>query len=125
MTRRRQAPWVVAATDQAQLLVAGSKGRYSQMGSTPGRDFMSRRFMIPLLTAAFLAAPAVSAFAGVNYNASKSNSGNIFTFDCKADLDGPKLCSNAGGTVKAGDGKTCTCFVPEKASSTSTPAKSN
>lgn len=42
---------------------------------------MSRRFLIPLLTAAFLGAAVAfvltvdSAFAAVNYNSSKSNTG--------------------------------------------------
>jgi hypothetical protein len=65
------------------------------------------------------------AFASVNYNASKSNTGNIFTFDPKADTNGPKLCSDAGGTVKAGPGKLSTCFVPAKAAPASAPAKAN
>jgi hypothetical protein len=49
---------------------------------------MSRKFPVPLLTAVFLAAPATfgpvmpaafsgSAQAAVNYNSSKSNSGNV------------------------------------------------
>jgi hypothetical protein len=49
-------------------------------------------------------ATADDAFASVNYNSSKSNSGN-FTFDPKVDLNGPKLCSDGGGTVKTGLGK--------------------
>jgi hypothetical protein len=61
------------------------------------------------------------AFASINYSASKSNTGNIFTFDQKVDLNGPKLCSDAGGTVKTGPGKLSTCVVPKKAG----PAKAN
>lgn len=65
---------------------------------------MSRKSLIPLLIAVFLGATADDAFASVNYNSSKSNSGN-FTFDPKVDLNGPKLCSDGGGTVKTGLGK--------------------
>ena len=74
---------------------------------------------------AALVLSADAAFAIVNYNSSKSNSGNIFTCDPKVDLNCSKLCSDAGGTIKAGPGKLSTCFVPEKTSPTSTPAKSN
>ena len=76
------------------------------------------------MAAAFVLTSHV-AFASINYSASKSNTGNIFTFDQKVDLNGPKLCADAGGTVKTGPGKLSTCFVPKKASPTSTPAKSN
>jgi hypothetical protein len=76
------------------------------------------------VVAAFGLTPHV-ALASISYNASKSNTGNIFTFDQKVDLNGPKLCSDHGGTVKTGPGKLSTCFVPAKASPTSTPAKSN
>jgi hypothetical protein len=55
----------------------------------------------------FLGATADDVFASVNYNSSKSNSGN-FTFDPKVDLNGPKLCSDGGGTVKTGPGKLST-----------------
>jgi len=48
---------------------------------------MSRKSLIPLLIAVFLGATADDAFASVNYNSSKSNSGN-FTFDPKVDLNG-------------------------------------
>jgi hypothetical protein len=81
---------------------------------------MSRESLIPLLIAVFLGATADDAFASVNYNSSKSNSGN-FTFDPKVDLNGPKLCSDGGGTVKTGPGKLSTCVMPKKAA----PAKAN
>lgn len=81
---------------------------------------MSRKSLIPLLIAVFLGATADDAFASVNYNSSKSNSGN-FTFDPKVDLNGPKLCSDGGGTVKTGPGKLSTCVMPKKAA----PAKAN
>ena len=71
--------------------------------------------------AAFVLA-ADGAFAGVNYNASKSNSGS-FTFEPTVDLNGPKLCSDAGGTLKDGPGKLTTCEVPPKAPAA--PAKTN
>ncbi len=72
---------------------------------------MSRRFLILLLTIVFLGVIADGAFAAVNYNTSKSN----FTFDPKVDLDGPKLCSDGGGTLKTGPGKLSTCVLPKKA----------
>jgi hypothetical protein len=65
------------------------------------------------------------ALASINYNASKSNTGNIFTFDPNVDLNGPKLCSDAGGTVKTGPGKLSTCVVPKKAAPAAAPAKPN
>jgi hypothetical protein len=77
-----------------------------------------------ILCASVLAALVLSAdaaFAVVNYNSSKSNSGN-FTFEPTVDLNGPKLCSDAGGTIKAGPGKLSTCVVPEKKAA---PAKAN
>jgi hypothetical protein len=74
------------------------------------------------LACAALVLTAGGALAVVNYNASKSNAGN-FTFDPKEDLDGPKLCSDAGGTVKDGPGKLSTCVVPAKAPAA--PAKAN
>jgi hypothetical protein len=96
------------------------------MGPTSGRGIMKRSTIICAAVVAAIALTPHVVFAAVNYNASKSNTGNIFTFDQKVDLNGPKLCSDAGGTVKAGPGKLSTCFVPEKAASpTSTPAKSN
>ena len=81
---------------------------------------MSRKSLIPLLIAVLLCATADDVFASVNYNSSKSNSGN-FTFDPKVDLNGPKLCSDGGGTVKTGPGKLSTCVMPKKAA----PAKAN
>jgi hypothetical protein len=86
---------------------------------------MKRSTILCASVAAAFVLTSHGAFAAISYNSSKSNTGNIFTYLCKVDLDGPKLCSNAGGTVKAGDGKTCTCFVPAKASPTSGPSKSN
>jgi hypothetical protein len=67
----------------------------------------------PLLVALCLGASAGGALASINYNASKSNTGN-FTFNPNQDLDGPKLCSNGGGTVKKGPGKLSTCVMPKK-----------
>jgi hypothetical protein len=60
------------------------------------------------------------AFATINYSASKSNTGN-FTYNPNEDLNGPKLCADSGGTIKAGPGKLSTCVVPKKAG----PAKAN
>ena len=63
--------------------------------------------------AAFVLA-ADGALAGVNYNASKSNSGN-YTFDPTADVGVAKKCTDAGGTLKDGPGKLNTCEMPAKA----------
>ena len=60
------------------------------------------------------------AFAALNYNSSKSNTGN-FTYNPNEDLNGPKVCSDAGGAIKAGPGKLNTCIVPKKTG----PAKAN
>jgi hypothetical protein len=76
-----------------------------------------------ILCASLLVAFVLSvdgAIASINYNASKSNTGN-FTYDPKVDLNGPKLCSDGGGTIKKGPGKLSTCVMPKKAA----PAKAN
>jgi hypothetical protein len=50
---------------------------YTHTGATPRRNFMSRKFTIPLLTAAFLVTPGLVLTAdhasaqSVNYNTSK------------------------------------------------------
>jgi hypothetical protein len=86
---------------------------------------MKRSTILCASVVASLVLSADAAFASVNYNSSKSNAGNIFTYDPEVDLNGPKLCSDAGGTVKAGPGKLSTCFVPEKAAPAPAPAKTN
>jgi hypothetical protein len=68
---------------------------------------MSRKFIVPLLTAAFLAASGLAltadrAAAGVNYNTSKSNTGNI-TF---------KPGGNTPNNVKVTPPKAPTVAVP-------------
>jgi hypothetical protein len=68
-----------------------------------------------------LALSADTAFAVVNYNSSKSN----FTYDPNKDTNGPKLCSDSGGTIKPGPGKLSTCVLPAKTSPAPAPAKSN
>ena len=73
---------------------------------------MSPKFL-SLLIAVFLGASAGGALASINYNASKSNTGS-FTFNPNQDLNGPKLCSNGGGTIKKGPGKLSTCVMPKK-----------
>jgi hypothetical protein len=95
---------------------------YSQMGSNAREGTMKRSTILSASILAALVLSAGAAFAGVNYNASKSNTGNIFTYDPKVDLDGPKLCADHGGTIKPGPGALSTCFVPEKAPA---PAKTN
>ena len=80
---------------------------------------MSSKFL-SLLIAVFLGASAGGALASINYNASKSNTGN-FTYNPNQDLNGPKLCSDGGGTVKKGPGKLNTCLMPQKTS----PGKAN
>jgi hypothetical protein len=84
---------------------------------------MKRSTILCASMVAVLVLSTDAAFAGVNYNASKSNTGNIFTYDPKVDTNGPKLCSDAGGTIKPGPGALSTCFVPPKAASA--PAKAN
>jgi hypothetical protein len=74
------------------------------------------------LACAALVLAADGALAAINYNASKSNTGS-FTYDPKVDLEGPKLCSDAGGTIKKGPGKLNTCEVPAK--TPTAPARSN
>jgi hypothetical protein len=81
---------------------------------------MSRKFIIAPLIVVILGVSADAALATINYSASKSNTGN-FTYNPNEDLNGPKLCSDAGGTIKTGPGKLSTCVVPKKAG----PAKAN
>lgn len=69
-----------------------------------------------LVTLAALAFAADGALAAVNYNSSKSNSGN-FTFDPKSDLGAAKRCADGGGTVKPGPGKVSACIMPNKPAS--------
>jgi hypothetical protein len=73
-----------------------------------------------IATLASIAFAANGAFASVNYNSSKSNSGN-FTFEPGKD-NGQKLCDDAKGTVHTGPGNLSTCVVPAKAALSPTPA---
>lgn len=98
-------------------------GEGLQLNGADAREGIMKRSTILCASVVALVLSADGASAAVNYNASKSNTGSIFTFDPKADLDGPKLCSDHGGTVKSGPGALSTCFVPEKASPA--PAKTN
>jgi hypothetical protein len=78
-----------------------------------------------ILTLAAVAFAVDGAFATVNYNSSKSNSGN-FTFDPTTDLGAAKQCTDGGGTVKAGPGKLNSCEMPAKLAPTGAPtAKTN
>jgi len=63
---------------------------------------------------------ADSAFASINYSSSKSNT---FTYNHDEDKDGPKLCSDGGGTISKGPGKLNTCVLPEKKSDSTTSKK--
>jgi hypothetical protein len=85
---------------------------------------MKRSTILCASVVAALVLSADAAFAAINYNASKSNTGN-FTFDPKVDLNGPKLCSDGGGTIKTGPGKLSTCVMPKKAAPAAAPAKAN
>jgi hypothetical protein len=78
---------------------------------------MKRSTILCASVVAALVLSADAAFAGVNYNSSKSN----FTYDPKVDTNGPKLCSDSGGTIKPGPGALSTCVLPVKTS----PAKAN
>jgi hypothetical protein len=78
-----------------------------------GRNFMSREFLILLLTAVFVAVPAVFGpatplgFSGsasaqtINYNSSKSNTGNLN----KNISDGAAKGQATEGTLKPAKGK--------------------
>jgi hypothetical protein len=69
-----------------------------------------------IVTLAAIAFATDGAMATVNYNSSKSNSGN-FTFDPKTDLGAAKRCADGGGTVKSGPGQVSTCVMPNKPAS--------